>query len=122
MSVLKLKQNGVWVPISVGAQGRRGDTGAPGAPGATGTTFTPSVSEDGTLSWTNDGGKTNPASVNIKGPQGAQGPQGEPGTIGPQGPAGKTPVKGTDYFTEADKNELVNSVLTNFTNVSEVGM
>ena len=50
MSVLKLKQNGAWVPISVGAQGRRGDTGAPGAPGATGTTFTPFVSEDGTLS------------------------------------------------------------------------
>ena len=54
MSVLKLKQNGKWVPISVGAQGRRGDTGAPG----------------------------------------------------PQGPAGHTPVKGTDYFTAADKSEI----------------
>lgn len=30
---------------------------------------------------------------------------------GPEGPAGYTPVKGTDYFTEADKTELVNSVL-----------
>ena len=30
MSVLKLKQNGVWVPISVGAQGRKGDQGATG--------------------------------------------------------------------------------------------
>lgn len=28
MSVLKLKQNGVWVPISVGAQGIRGPAGS----------------------------------------------------------------------------------------------
>lgn len=98
-----------------GDPGKDGRPGAAGAPGATGTTFTPSVSADGTLSWTNDGGKTNPASVNIKGPQGeqgpqgpkgAQGPQGEPGATGPQGPAGKTPVKGTDYFTDADKSEI----------------
>lgn len=38
-----------------------------------GTTFTPSVSEAGVISWTNDGGKTNPTSVNIKGPQGNAG-------------------------------------------------
>jgi hypothetical protein len=113
-----------------GEPGKDGSPGAAGAPGATGTTFTPSVSADGTLSWTNDGGKTNPASVNIKGPQGeqgpqglqgatgetgpegpqgpkgAQGPQGDPGATGPQGPAGHTPVKGTDYFTAADKSEI----------------
>lgn len=35
------------------------------------------------------------------------GPQGEQG---PEGPAGYTPVKGTDYFTEADKTELVADV------------
>lgn len=35
--------------------------------GNDGTTFTPSVSSDGVLSWTNDGGLENPASVNIKG-------------------------------------------------------
>lgn len=35
-----------------------------------GATFTPSVSSEGVLSWTNDKGKTNPASVNIKGPKG----------------------------------------------------
>ena len=38
---------------------------------------------------------------------GPEGPQGEPG---PAGPAGYTPVKGTDYFTEADKIELVADV------------
>ena len=31
---------------------------------------------------------------------------------GSAGKDGTTPVKGTDYFTEADKNELVNSVLS----------
>lgn len=38
-----------------------------------GTTFTPSVSTAGVISWTNDGGQTNPASVNIKGNKGDQG-------------------------------------------------
>ena len=39
-----------------------------GATGAPGTTFTPAVSPDGVLSWSNDGGKQNPESVNLKGP------------------------------------------------------
>ena len=37
-----------------------------------------------------------------------QGPQGEPG---PAGADGHTPVKGTDYWTETDKQEIINSVL-----------
>lgn len=45
-------------------QGDRGETGSKGA------TFTPSVSEAGVLSWTNNGGLTNPTPVNIKGPKG----------------------------------------------------
>lgn len=44
----------------------------------------------------------------------SQGPQ------GPQGPAGYTPVKGTDYWTEADKQEIIDSVLASFTNGNEV--
>ena len=40
-----------------------------------GTTFTPHVSLDGVLSWMNDGGKANPAPVNIKGKDG------DPGTF-----------------------------------------
>ena len=35
-----------------------------------GATFVPSVSEDGVISWTNDGGLENPAEVDITGPQG----------------------------------------------------
>lgn len=41
-----------------------------GTDGATGTTFTPSVSEEGVISWTNDGGKQNPTPRNIKGSDG----------------------------------------------------
>lgn len=44
-----------------------------GDKGNTGAVFTPSVSSIGVLSWTNDGGLENPASVNIKGPKGDQG-------------------------------------------------
>ena len=53
-----------------------------------GTTFTPSVSTEGVISFTNDGGLANPSSVNITGPQGPQGPQGAHGPQGPQGPQG----------------------------------
>jgi hypothetical protein len=41
-----------------------------GPPDPTGATYTPSVSSDGTLSWTNNGGLPNPSPVNIKGPPG----------------------------------------------------
>ena len=64
-------------------------------------------------------GETGP--VGPVGPQGPQGEKGETGEAGPQGPkgdtgatgaAGYTPVKGTDYFTAADKAELLNELLT----------
>ena len=35
-----------------------------------------------------------------------QGDTGETGPEGPQGPKGDTPVRGTDYWTEADKAEI----------------
>lgn len=47
--------------------------GADGAAGKDGVTFTPSLSDDGDLSWTNDGGKANPQTVNLKGPKGDTG-------------------------------------------------
>ena len=46
--------------------------------------------------------------------QGPQGPQ------GPAGADGHTPVKGTDYWTESDKQEIIDSVLASFTNGNEV--
>jgi hypothetical protein len=42
---------------------------------------------------------------------GKDGKDGTNGTDGKDGVDGKTPVKGTDYFTEADKTEMVQSVL-----------
>lgn len=120
-------------PVSVDADGKLWTRPAGTGPqGADGTTFTPSVSEDGVLSWSNDGDKDNPESVNIKGPKGdtgpqgetgpkgdtgpqgeagPQGPQGETGATGPAGADGHTPVKGTDYWTAADKAEIVQATL-----------
>ena len=45
------------------------------------------------------------------GATGPTGPKGEKGDKGDKGADGHTPVKGTDYFTEEDKTELVNAVL-----------
>ena len=42
---------------------------------------------------------------------GIQGEKGEPGEKGDPGEPGYTPVKGTDYWTEADKAEIVEDVL-----------
>ena len=48
-----------------GTNGTNGTDGRDGADGDDGTTFTPSVSSAGVISWTNDGGKQNPASVDL---------------------------------------------------------
>lgn len=77
--------------------------------GENGATFTPSVSADGVISWSNDKGLTNPEPVNIKGPKGddgSQGIQGEQGIPGPKGDPGDTPKRGTDYWTAADIAEI----------------
>lgn len=73
-----------------------------GATGANGVTYTPSV-EDGVLSWTNNGNLPNPEAADIRGPQGVAGQDGEKGD---PGEAGYTPVRGTDYWTEADIAEI----------------
>lgn len=52
----------------------------------------------------------NIAVVETTGAQGETGPQGEKGDTGDTGPAGAdgyTPIKGTDYWTESDKAEIV---------------
>lgn len=94
-----------------GIQGPKGETGATGAQGQKGepgAVFTPAVSAEGVLSWTNDGNLQNPDPVNIKGPQGEQGetgPTGPQGIEGPQGPKGETgtglDIKGTYDTLEA---------------------
>lgn len=61
------------------AQGVRDDAdsgkfdGEVGPIGPQGYTYTPAVSEEGVISWTNDGSLPNPSPVNITGPQGQPG-------------------------------------------------
>lgn len=80
------------------------DNGTAGADGEDGATFTPSVSSDGTLSWSNDKGLANPASVNIKGEAGAagaKGDKGDKGDTGEQGEQGQQGIQGVKGDTGA---------------------
>lgn len=52
--------------------------------------------------------------------RGATGAQGPKGDTGDTGPAGHTPVKGTDYWTTADKAEIVADVLAALPDGTEV--
>lgn len=91
-----------------------GDLG--GGVGNNGATFTPNVSENGDLSWTNDKGLENPSTVNIKGDKGDVGPQGLQGVQGIQGVAGSNGKDGKDFsisktyasiaLMEADKDNV----------------
>lgn len=103
--------------------------------GENGATFTPSVSEAGVISWTNDKSLPNPAPVNIKGPQGETGAKGEPGATGQQGPKGDKGDKGDTgatgprgeqgpayTLTAADKAEIVSAVLAEMISAEEVAL
>lgn len=72
--------------------GSKGSTGAAGAAGAKG--------EKGDKGDKGDTGAT-----------GSKGDKGDTGAAGAKGADGKTPVKGTDYWTEADKQEIINAVV-----------
>lgn len=58
-TVYTYNPNNGWMSLGELASGPKGDPGA---------VYTPSVSPEGLLSWTNDGGLPNPEPVNIKGP------------------------------------------------------
>lgn len=88
--------------------------GPAGANGPMGAVFTPTVSSSGIISWTNNGGLTNPDSVNIRGPKGEKGdsiigpigPQGERGPagesiVGPVGPRGERGPAGESFKVAA---------------------
>lgn len=110
---IKDKSGTTTASVKDGANGKDGAAGSPGEDG-----ITPTIGANG--NWylgEADTGKPSRGATGAKGDKGetgATGPQGETGpqgATGPQGPAGATPVKGTDYFTAADKAELVNDVL-----------
>lgn len=79
-----------------GATGPQGPQGPQGIQGETGPK--------------GDTGATGPKGE--KGATGSTGPAGANGTNGKDGVNGKTPVKGVDYYTEADKLEMVDLVLS----------
>lgn len=83
--------------------------------GVNGITFTPSVSEDGIISWTNDGGLSNPKSVNIKGEKGEQGTQGLPGKDGTNGKDGVS-VKSIAQTTSSTADGGTNVITATLTN------
>lgn len=104
--------NDEWVNTGVLAQGPQGE---PGAKGANGTTFTPFVSSDGVISWTNNGGEQNPQSVNIKGPRGETGSRGEAGSRGEDGYSPTASVSksgGTVTISITDKNGTTTAQVT----------
>lgn len=92
------------VELTPGPQGPQGPQGAPGKDG-----------KDGAPGPKGDTGPAGPAGLigpaGKDGAPGQQGPQGEPGAPGAPGQDGHTPVKGTDYWTETDKAEMVADVI-----------
>lgn len=98
-----------------GEDGAKGENGADGAAGADGTSVTvASVSEStedgGSNVVTFSDGKTLTIKNGSKGSQGEKGDTGVTGVAGKDGADGYTPVKGTDYFTEEDKAEIVEAI------------
>ncbi len=73
-----------------------------GGTGQNGATFTPSVSAEGVISWTNDKELPNPEPVNIKGEQGIQGVPGEKGEKGDPGEPGAKGEQGDPGQPGAD--------------------
>ena len=93
-----------------GATGQKGDIGPRGEKGDKGDAFIYSDFTAEQLASLN-GEKGDAGPQGPKGDTGDTGSQGPKGDTGPAGTAGYTPVKGTDYFTEEDKTEMVNAVL-----------
>lgn len=114
-----------------GVQGAKGEQGAQGAKGADGTPATHRwsgttlyiTSASGTTSADLKGDKGDRGDAGAQGakgdkgatgPQGPQGPQGEKGDTGATGANGKdgyTPVRGKDYWTDADQSQMIADVI-----------
>lgn len=99
-----------------GQDGKDGKDGVNGKDGIScshswsGTTLT-ITSASGTTSSNLKGDKGDKGEQGIQGIQGVAGKNGANGTNGKDGKDGYTPIKGTDYYTEADKKEMVQLVL-----------
>lgn len=73
-----------------------------------GTTTTVTIADaDGTKTATIEDGEQGPQGVQgIQGETGPQGPKGDTGETGATGADGHTPVRGTDYWTDADQSAI----------------
>ena len=89
---------------ATGPQGPKGETGETGPQGPKGDTGVPGA--DGIKGDKGDKGDTGAA-----GPQGPKGETGATGAAGSKGADGYTPVRGTDYWTTADQEAIVQQVI-----------
>lgn len=98
-------ENQLTFNIPQGVQGKQGNVGpAPTLKIRTVTKLDPDQAPTANLS-----GGNGAYALDLGIPQGVQGKKGDPGTPGIQGlpgKDGKTPVKGTDYWTDADKQSI----------------
>ena len=108
MEILKIKINGVWqtVPAIKGTDGKPGTNGKPGVDGFSPIAKVETITNGATITITDKNGTTTATILN--------GAKGEPGTNG------TTPVKGVDYYTESDKQEMVQLVLAAIPSAEEV--
>ena len=132
-----------WIDVG-GVKGPKGDKGDPGPQGERGASGV--SGRDGAQGPQGIQGERGPAGPQgprgergidgasgkdgARGPAGPQGPQGERGIQGPAGASGRdgndgrTPVKGTDYFTNAEitsiKNELKTYIDTEIGNINAI--
>ena len=84
-----------WLSSLVGPQGEQGPQGPVGPQGEQGP----------------QGPQGDPGPKGDKGDKGDTGEQGPQGIQGIQGEKGDSPVKGVDYWTATDKQEIINDVL-----------
>jgi hypothetical protein len=85
---------------------KNGGGSGSGVAGEDGATFTPNVSDDGVLSWTNDKGLPNPTSVNVKGKDGKDG-------VSPHiGENGNWWIGDTDSGTKAKIEDAYDVIIT----------
>ena len=87
-----------------GPNGEKGDTGEQGPQGETGP----------------QGPKGDKGDTGEQGPKGEKGDTGATGAQGPAGADGYTPVRGTDYWTAADQEQIVSDVLAALPNAQGV--